>query len=353
MSATYPLTVSKRLAHFPPEIGWLIRDGKYLSDGNVKVWRGRGITAFMLYARYARGEDISPFLNYAQDIGANYLRVFGPVQVPPWGQEWADYSHPSPQLFNELGSFLSVLAQRGFRCEFVPLCMPMDEQTASEMLAAVYACANWNLMVEWTNEPGQGATYSNNLHHFDGIERFSVPSATGISWLLPDGISQQLIGIPHNQHFWQVHWLDYGTPHLNDTTHNRYGRVSKGLKEWRDGDVEISAEGSFCAEWNDEACRVDDTDTYPDLETHVSNTAIACLFGGASLIHFNNGKIALPPVPGGLEDQVIREASKVWAFIPPIAQTGQYTRGDWSDFPLVWTPADSTVQHAYCMWVGS
>jgi len=347
-------------AAFPHEQGALQREGKYLYDNRGEPWFGRGLTMFLLYARWLQGEDNRPELAYAREVGANYLRLFGPVPVPPWGEEWRFYSRPDPGLFADLPRFLELVGDAGLRCEFVPVCGPWSQAEALDLLVEVYElCAVdiWNLFVEWTNEPGQSGTYhAGNLHAFDTIPRHGILSATGLAWLPDDATAQVLIGIPHCQHFWQAHWLDYGTPHLNDTQHDRYGRISKYLKEWRDGDHDNygnAMEGSYCPEWNDEGARVDDTDTYPDVETHVANTAIACLFGGTSLIHYNLGKVGMMPVPGGLEDTVIREASRVWAFIPPVAQTGSYTRGDFQDFLVYWTPADSTIEHAYGVWVGN
>jgi hypothetical protein len=343
---------------FPAESGWLTRSAKLLLDERGQAWRGHGLTCFMLYARYLRGDDIQPMLEYARTVGVNYLRVFGPVQVPPWDVEWQFYSQPDPALFARLGEFLDVLGTSSLRCEFVPLCGNYPESAARQLVEATYHHAAWNLMVEWTNEPGQPATYCGNLHAFDSIPRANVPSATGIAWILDASSAPLLTGSTAITGFDQLHWLDYGTPHLNDTSyagspHARYPRQSKGLKEWRDGDPEIAYRGSNCAEWNDEAARVDDTDSYPGLEDHVANTAIACLFGGASLIHYNAGKIGVPPTPGGLEDRVIREALSVWQFIPASAQTGGYTRGDFADFPVYWTPSDSTISHAYGVWCGS
>ena len=338
---------------FLPEKGKLHRSGKYLLTEDNQVWFGRGLTMFMLYARYLRGEDITPQLDYARSVGVNYLRVFGPVPVPPWGEEWRFYQ-THPQLASRLPDFAKVLGDHGLRFEWVPVCGPWSSTTARTMLIDSYAALanSWNVFVEWANEPGQVGTFHENLHTLgDNINRRGILSATGIAAIPDPANAQVLLGIPRVDHYWQMHWLDYGTMHLNDTQLNRYPRTSKYLKEIRDGDG--GAQGSFMPEWGDEPVRVDDNDTYPGVEEHVAHNAIASLFGGAQLVHYDLGRVGLAPPAGGLCDRVIRETTKIWQFIPPIATTGTYTRGDFNEFPVYWTPTDSQVEHAYGTWVGS
>jgi hypothetical protein len=335
------------------------RHGKFFREDSGAVWFGRGLTMFMLHARFHRGEDIGPQCRWARSVGANYLRVFGPVPVPPWRDSWRFYSLPDPSLFSDLSAFCEDVGSFGLRVEFVPVCGPWSMADAKRLLRAAYEQVQGkpNVFIEWTNEPGQPGTFSGNLHTLgDGCNRHGILSATGVEVMPSDWKAQQMLGLPHAQHFHQIHWLDYGTDHLNDTQLNRYGRLSKSLKEIRDGDTDNTGQpmqGSGCPEWNDEGARVDDGDAYPDLETHVANTAIACLFGGSSLIHYGAGREANLPSSGGLEERVIKECARVWNFIPPEATEGSYTRGDFADFPIYWTPTDSTIGQSYGTWRGS
>ncbi len=88
-------------------------------------YRVRGITDFLLFARYVNGEDIKPVLQDRVNVGANLVRVFG--MLASWGnpssspadgiihfypQEHADY-------VAKLRSFVDLLQSYGLRVEFV------------------------------------------------------------------------------------------------------------------------------------------------------------------------------------------------------------------------------------------
>jgi hypothetical protein len=331
-----------------PEEGHLVRSGGRVVDGKGDVWFGRGLTMFLLYARFLRGEDIRPQLVWARGVGANYLRVFGPVPVPPWRSEWTFYTKPTTE---GLGEFFDLLGSHGLRCEFVPVCSPWPIAVAQPYLRQCFALAGarWNVMIECTNEPGQTGTFHENLHDLiDPIERHGVLAATGISYRLNDRDAQAVLGIPRMQHFWQAHWLDYGTIHLPRDT--GFATNASALRDWRDG--EGATEGSGRAAWDDEPYRVDESRTTPGLEDFVSHFALAGICGGASLVHFDVGREASIPAAGGRQDLVIRETGRVWQFIPAIATRGRHVNGNSPEFPLEWKPGDSTVGYACTSWVG-
>jgi hypothetical protein len=331
-----------------PEQSHLVRSGGRVVDGKGDVWFGRGLTMFLLYARFLRGEDIRPQLVWARGVSASYLRVFGPVPVPPWRSEWTFYTKPTTE---GLGEFFDLLGSHGLRCEFVPVCSPWPIAVAQPYLRQCFALAGarWNVMIECTNEPGQTGTFHENLHDLiDPIERHGVLSATGVAYRLNDRDARAVLGIPRMQHFWQAHWLDYGTIHL--PRDHGFATNAPALGNWRDGEGET--EGSGRAAWDDEPYRVDEGRTFPGLEDFVSHFAFAGICGGASLVHFDVGREANIPAAGSLEDRVIRETSRIWHFIPAIATTGRYVTGNSEDFPLEWKPEDSTVGYAGASWVG-
>ena len=64
---------------FPPERGRLRVEGPRFYDANNEIWRWRGATQFLLFARYLNGENITPQLDWLVASGFNVIRVFGEV----------------------------------------------------------------------------------------------------------------------------------------------------------------------------------------------------------------------------------------------------------------------------------
>src|SRR5262245_10484382 len=353
---------------WPPEVGPLKRDGKRLVDAAGRTWFGRGLTMFLLYARYLRGESIQRQLEWCREVGANYLRIFGPVPCPPWDQEWAFYQTLVLDQA-KLRAFANALANVGLRMEWVPICGPWPLQSSRLYLDSSYSsiAGCWNAFIECTNEPGQSGTYHGDLHQLiDGIDRRGVLSATGAAWLL---------GPPNYDTYAKCHWLDYGTPHTQRDGH--YAHDGKECLEWRDGGEGAPGQpnipGSGCPEWDDEPRRIDENPTpalNPDkipgwgdmspaqqqewmLDEVLSHYATSGLFAGASLLHIDSGKFGLDPPPSGWQDRVCREVAKLWAWFPADTSYGQYSRPGFGPFPIEWQQdVDSLVNHAYCQWVG-
>lgn len=330
-------------APYPPEAGFLRTEGDRLVTEAGQIWFGRGLTMFLLYARYLRGEDIRPQLAWCRQVGANYIRVFGPVPVPPWNPEWAFYQ---PLVLDgaKLRAFAGLVGESGLRLEWVPICGPTALEASRRYLEASFeALAGlWNVFVECTNEPGQGATYQGDLHALiDGLNRRGILTATGQAWLFPGQSAYS-----------KAHWLDYGTVHTQRDGH--YPHDGKECWEWRLGGEGAPGmpwlPGSGRAEWDDEPRRIDEIPQ--SIDDHLSHYATSGIFAGASLLHFDHGKFGLVPPAGGWQDRIIREVAQVWAFCPPFCSYGTYARGDWTTFPVVWRPEDSQVRHAYGMWHG-
>src|SRR5580765_1763114 len=118
-----PASVSRR--PFPPETGRLRVEGRAFFDADNKVWRWRGASQFLLFARYLNGEDISPQLDWLVDRGFNVLRLFGevPAGFHPEDYGITNYERPfeRPDFDAKLHAFFQLLADRGLRCEYTVL----------------------------------------------------------------------------------------------------------------------------------------------------------------------------------------------------------------------------------------
>jgi hypothetical protein len=83
-------------------------------------WRWKGVTAFGLLDRFAKREDIEPFL--LEFAGYNVLRVFSYTPVKEWGA--SAWDTPDTETIR---SFLAFVARYGF---FVELVLLTDDDTA-------------------------------------------------------------------------------------------------------------------------------------------------------------------------------------------------------------------------------
>ena len=136
--------------------GRLRRAGRWLANdaGRFQV---RGLSAFRLCQMVSRGEDITPFLDWAQANGFNWLRVFtSAVNMFPL--------HPSAGLA-ALPTVLTLAAQRGSYVEVVCLADVFDANgnrswpdidPALHVRSVGIVCAPFeNAVVEGANEPRQ------------------------------------------------------------------------------------------------------------------------------------------------------------------------------------------------------
>lgn len=112
-------------------------------------WRWKGVTAFKLLDRFAKGEDINPFLDAYR--GFNVLRVFGYAPVKDWGVSAWDW----PELAESVPMFLSHCADRGWYVELVLLTDDDPTRIPQAHLLVTYlgALPIPNLLVEAANEP--------------------------------------------------------------------------------------------------------------------------------------------------------------------------------------------------------
>jgi hypothetical protein len=115
----------------------------FLAGG--QPWRWKGVTAFGLLNRFARGEDIGPFL--ADFAGFNILRVWPYVE---WGATGWDSPPPDVTV-----AFLRRCAAAGFYVELTLLTddAPRRIDEARELVAVLTGAKPTNLVLEIGNEP--------------------------------------------------------------------------------------------------------------------------------------------------------------------------------------------------------
>jgi hypothetical protein len=130
-----------------PPIGRLRADGRIFRQGD-QPWRWKGVSAFQLLDRFAKGEDMAPFL--AAYKGYNLLRVWPYVPVADWGA--AAWDAPSPDV---TVAFLARVARDGW---YVELTLLLDDDPArvpqaAQLVDALKAARPPNLLLEIGNEP--------------------------------------------------------------------------------------------------------------------------------------------------------------------------------------------------------
>lgn len=134
---------------------------------NGLSWRWKGCSAFVLPQRHAVGEDINPFLDWAQENGFNILRCFAAMAIVPPKVGLPPYVLDPDQV----GRFLDVLVSRGLRCELtvgdMQILMPnlSDQQRYFE--ERVRVTKNYtNLVNETCNEPFKNGVDVRAIGHF-------------------------------------------------------------------------------------------------------------------------------------------------------------------------------------------
>lgn len=192
---------------FPPERGRLRAEGqRFVTDDN-RVWRWRGATQFLLFARYLNGEDISPQLDWLIARGFNVVRVFGEV---PSGFDAdrmgvSNYERPfeRPDFDAKLHAFFTLLADRGLRCEYTVLTYWDAMNTMRTHVQRVFdiAASHWNVFVEVANEPEHNGIDA--VAVMQGVHRHGVLAAYGID----PGRA------PVDEWKSRIRVLDYGTAH--------------------------------------------------------------------------------------------------------------------------------------------
>jgi hypothetical protein len=202
--------ISSRAAErpFPAEHGRLRVEGTHFYDGDNQIWRWRGATQFLLFARYLNGEDITPQLEWLVTRGFNVLRIFGEVPSGFHAKDYGvdNYERPfeRPDFEKKLHAFFTLLESRGLRCEYTVLTYWDASDVMRSHLQRVFdvAASHWNVFVEVANEPEHNRI--DPVAVMQGVNRRGVLTAYGLDPLRSGNTADVWTGVPV---------LDYGTTH--------------------------------------------------------------------------------------------------------------------------------------------
>ena len=303
-------------------------EGRAFFDADNKVWRWRGASQFLLFARYLNGEDISPQLDWLVDRGFNVLRLFG--EVPP-GFHPEDYGITNyerpferPDFEAKLHAFFQLLADRGLRCEYTVLTYADSTDIMRAHVQRVFdiAASHWNVFVEVANEPENNQI--DPVTVMQGVNRRGVLSAYGLD---PARASRDA---------WKaVPMLDYGTTHdlQRDIEHSPYNTKDAMDMQHAFGvpfvnDEPIGAidpghphfaqsRGEIWGHIGGGGVRTVNRDVF------ISAAAIAYLYSAGYTYHFQDGLEGRVPKPTeAVQDSVATALRDVASFLPNDTQLG-------------------------------
>lgn len=333
------------------ETGPLRVQGEDFVDQQGHVWHARGATAFLLYDRFQRGEDIDRQLEWYVRHGRNLVRVFVagvawlPTDrsgdgLPPWCPICTPATRTPDLSWRTLQEFFDLLASHGLRVEASVVTgdnRSFDEWRA--VLQQVYdaAAGRPNVFVEAVNEPWNGWAVSAGLDPqalLRGIDRHGVLSAYGYE---PQWSGEEALPSPH---------LDYVTwhsprdgPHFPHNGKDAWGiRNAQHVPVWDDEPLGF-------ADFNKQGGGARTTDG----EAMAAHFATCAIFAGGCTWHFEVGLWGDIPAPGTITEAIAQRLQAVTAFYSPNAHTGAYARAGLGDFGLAYAPGDSRVNHAYGM----
>jgi hypothetical protein len=313
---------------FPPEAGRLRVEGRAFFDADNNVWRWRGASQFLLFARYLNGEDISPQLDWLVDRGFNLLRLFGevPAGFHPEDYGITNYERPFERsdFDTKLHAFFQLLADRGLRCEYTVLTYADSTDIMRAHVQRVFdiAASHWNVFVEVANEPENNQI--DPVTVMQGVNRRGVLSAYGLD---PARASREA---------WNaVPMLEYGTTHdlQRDLEHSAYN--TKDAMEMQNAfgvpfvnDEPIGAidpghphfaqnRGEIWGHIGGGGVRTVNRDVF------ISAAAIAYLYSAGYTYHFQDGLEGRVPKPTeAVQDGVATALRDIARFLPNDTQLG-------------------------------
>jgi hypothetical protein len=331
---------------FPPERDHLRVEGRQFYDADNHVWRWRGASQFLLFARHLNGEDISPQLDWLVSRGFNVLRVFGEASSASYPEHYgiSNYQRPfeRPDFDGKLHAFFKALEDRGLRCEYTVLTYADNVNVMRAHVQRVFdiAASHWNVFVEVANEPENNQI--DPVAVMQGVDRRGVLAAYGLD--------------PARAHreSWstQVRILDYGTTHdlQRDVEHSSYN--TKDAMEMQNAfgvpfvnDEPIGAIDPGHAWYVQKGPEIWGYVSGGGIRTvnrdvFISAAAIAYMYSAGYTFHFQDGTEGRVPTPSeAVQDGVATALGDVAKFLPNDLQSG--------------TLADPGVEHAYGIVVGN
>jgi hypothetical protein len=315
---------------FQPEVGALYIDGtrfKRADDESLFQWRG--ISAFLLFRDYCRGESIQPRLRWYRQMGFNMLRVFGPL---PW-KETPDYRVENFR-YDLLPAFFAEVESFGLRINW-SLCHYTHEGNWAYVqqwydIASQFECC----VAEAVNEPhndGGEPTAANPtdrrkpdpIELLDGINRCGILTSYGY-------YDKMLDGKPGTDPV-----LDFGTVHTpkDDGSWHRKAKIVWDCQE-ATGKPWVSDEPAKIVEpgFNYPGSKDDPATTPREMCWH---GGVCYLWTPGFTYHCEEGKWGRVPGPGMLQYTVAKAIrDNLFLKIDGEWQTGEYNHSGNGDSPV-------------------
>jgi len=305
----------QKLYPFADEVGPLSVQGRFLKAGDA-YWTARGVSMFMLPARFADGEDITPTLYWCRRMGVNIVRCFGRVG---WA-EWPAWNAPedNPRYWQQMRGFFFLLQRYGLRCEWTVFTGRGDLLDQRRILAQTYEVASEfdHVLVEVGNEP----------HPAPGRNPIPVEA-------IASGISRRGVLSSYGLYAEGMHGvatLDYASMHT--PREEQWVRKARHAQEAMQtcGTPIINGEPIGVGEQSEGYRRT------TDVAGYVRYAAISTLLGPGLHVHLQCGLEGRMPREDEPVQQAVMEAirDQVWSKIGPEVQLGSYSADHLTGSPL-------------------
>jgi hypothetical protein len=267
-----------------------------------KPWRWKGVTCFAGADRFAKGVDLTPFLDACR--GYNLLRVFLWTPVEDWHEQ--AWGIPTD---GALHGFLDFVERRGWYVELTLVTGPTPVSRAQEMVDHYFREfeRHTNLLIELVNEPSVGRKLDAMQVH--------VP-VTPIPWTTGGTIDGSPVDPAKHERYGVAH-----TPRDGE-----WPRKAKDLIEYYGGGgPEKPTDPAHHYPW------IADEPIRPDQAGYVTTDfqayfGIASEMGGGGTFHFESGKFTR--VPTAQEAACATAALRALDAFPEDAPLGGYRRID-------------------------
>jgi hypothetical protein len=355
---------------FPIDAGRWHRVDRHLENSAGAIVQWRGYSAFLLFARYLAGEDISPVLRAAGDF--NVLRVFGEANSSFNPQQYgvSDYAAPGgrPDFETKLDAFFDLSASYGFHVEYSVLTFATDTATMRAKLQRVYdiAARHPNVILQGANEAE--ANGIDIVQVYQGVDRHGVLSDYGLDperHCAAEGVAGDAAWTTCERR--EVRVLDFGTTHDLARDFERSPRLPKEALDWQNifGAPFVSDEPiGFIDPGTPHFHQTGADPTGAALYGHdggggvrttncdivESAAAVAALYTPGYTFHSQAGlEGRWPSAKEPLTAACAKRLGDLWEFLQASAQIGRDTRPGLDGYPLAWTPGDtdSLIGHAY------
>jgi len=285
-------------------LGLLHPDGKIFRYAEGTPWRWRGVSAFQLLDRFARGLDIAPFVMAYPRY--NTLRVWPYVPAKDWGDRAWD--SPAPAVVVD---FLEACARLAYRVELTLL---TDDdgariQPAIELVRVLIGVRPSNLFLEAGNEP---------LTH----------KQTNVKALKPILDEAAAVGIPYSSGVYEDEFQVFGTVGTHHSARTSdWPRRAHDAMEFYDGAGPHQPHPPIHTPWVlDEPIRPDEApgDRAQKIRDFRAYGGTSALLGAGATFHSTSGKFA--ELPTAEETDCANALADGLEAFPADAPLGPYRR---------------------------